>query len=88
MAVAIVHGAHAWPSAFNPARRLSELRRDEIILDMTSSPRPRTLDQLAFSHALNRHMKARAYASECSAQDLRATSWWRAGEGVQVGTCT
>jgi len=31
---------------------------------MTSSPRPRTLDQLAFSHALNRHMKVLLLESE------------------------
>lgn len=35
----------------------SELRRDEIMIDMSAPLRARTLDQLAFSHALHRHMK-------------------------------
>ena len=34
----------------------SELNRDEIHIDATCEPRARVLDQLAFSHALQRHM--------------------------------
>ncbi|KAL1530849.1 hypothetical protein AB1Y20_001744 [Prymnesium parvum] len=35
----------------------SELSGDEVLIDMTASPRARVLDQLAFSAALHRHMK-------------------------------
>ena len=35
----------------------SELTSDEIIIDATCDQRSRMLDQLSFSHALQRHMK-------------------------------
>lgn len=35
----------------------SELGRDEILIDAACEPRTRTLDQLSFSHALQRHMR-------------------------------
>ena len=35
----------------------SELGRDEILIDSTCDTRSRVLDQLSFSHALQRHMK-------------------------------